>query len=132
MLNAPLEITDNATPALLLPDRALEIAAQCSGFDFFTISATVLLWFAARRRAAIVCWLAILPLAYAVTISANCARIVALAWFAPFGKILLPANWQAAVHLGIGIGVFLPCLLLLTFLTERKYHAIRQKNQTVA
>lgn len=105
----------------LLPHPAFPVAVTtaCSATDFFLMVAALVAWQRTRRgahpaSALPVGLVAALPLALFV----NSLRIVTVTaahrWLGP----LLPAAYDAFLHLLTGIAVFLPALIAINFLLE--------------
>lgn len=86
----------------------LEITRACAATDFFSMALALLLF--SRYR-----WYS-LPLAWGVTLAANAVRIILLI---PVDRAF-PAAVVPAVHLGAGIAVFLPTLLFIWHIVNKK------------
>lgn len=117
-LGSAWEITSEGV--LLLTEPTMHVTHICSGASFFFLLVALFASLAITRRSGVKVSLLLVPLAYAITVAANVSRL-ALCWY---GRILsqnwLPSKLDAAVHMLIGMMVFLPLLILSYELVQRR------------
>ncbi len=100
----------------------LLVTTACSGYDFFSLLvAMVVLSLAARPgRANFTLWLGSLAATYVVSIIANASRVVAAAHVDLFAAALVPPSLLHGIHRAAGMAVFLPIMMFVYLLTERR------------
>jgi len=110
----------------IIPHPALRLAVvpECSGFTFYTILCSFLLFQAFRRfdaRRAVPAAIGIVLAALPAALLANALRLVACL----YAFIIMPPGTPRAIantaHLWIGVLVFVPALVLAYYLFERRF-----------
>lgn len=117
----------NANHELLIPlnQQTIHIVPSCSGYGFFCMLWAMCVWHLFRRFTvpkAFLYSMLVVPAAYALTIISNSCRMVSAYQAHQITKILLPDNFQAAIHQGIGILLFLSIIMATHLYLERKFH----------
>lgn len=118
----PVMTKDNDV-LLPLPGQRIKVTSQCSAFGFFCLLSALLLmkmptiW---PKKKILTGYVLALPLAYAITILANACRIICAYHIHQLGRMFLPDIFQAALHQGVGIAVFLSTLITVTLILERR------------
>lgn len=119
---------DGSGYTIPLAPMPILVAPECGGVRFFCIAAALLAGLCVeRRRTGLAC--AMLPAAYALTVTANTARIVS-GWQArrlAIGR--LGAGDLATVHMMVGAVCFLGFLIIAYTLVER---SLRHERSPVA
>jgi exosortase/archaeosortase family protein len=114
------------TDFLILPDNVVQIfgssftvnvTSACSAVFFFALVFSILfgLFFDRKRK-----WLLWLPFfAIIITIFVNVLRLILVIYCGVLFESVLDPYWQMKLHLVLGIFVFLPSLMLISYLFER-------------
>ena len=104
------------------PGIEIHVVEACSGFDFFSMVFAVLAGMAfARARRPLLSTILFLPLSFGIALAANSARIVC-AVQARLHADLLPTGISfEAVHLAVGVCVFVTALAATAHLTHLHY-----------
>ena len=109
---------------ILIPlmHHPIHVIPACSAYGFFCLLTALMLSYSWRASGAWkVLWsAAVIPAAFLITIVLNAVRMVSAYQAHEIASIVFPKNFQAAVHQGIGISIFLTALLGISFLLERK------------
>ena len=119
-----------------LSGQFIHIIKSCSGFGFFCLFYAFVVSFFFRPLVypaikkpgvRLVVIILALPLVYAITVFTNASRIICAYHAGRIGRLIFPANFQAALHQGVGIAVFLTVLILTAIFLERmvKYEQCR-------
>jgi len=115
--------TETGGSMLRAPGLEVRVGDSCSGMSFFLLMTGLLAWTVLRRKDGARktwLWLALaVPAAYAITLLANAIRIILAVYAHQVTAATLGPAYQHATHLAVGILVFLPILLLTSFLLER-------------
>jgi exosortase K len=102
----------------------IEITSACSGFGFFSMACALLLGFASFRFATHQ-WFRDVPLllltVYLFAILVNTFRIVCAVQIRIFTSQWIPGSYDSAIHMTVGMIVFLPALLFFWNLLQRFY-----------
>lgn len=121
-----LGLSSQATEAggsiLRAPGLEVRVGESCSGMSFFLLMTGLLAWSILRRKQSARPWLGlvlVVPAAYAITLVANATRIILAVYAHHVTAATLGPAYQHASHLAVGILVFLPILLLTSFILER-------------
>jgi len=88
------------------------VARSCAATDFFSLVTGLLTYLCIRKRSAVLA-LAIPPLAWVITITANTVRLILLVPATAFMYRYLPEKAFTACHQAIGTLVFLTAFILL-------------------
>lgn len=96
--------------------RFVRVTSACSGADFLGLSCALLLWAAVRRRPRWA-WF-VPPAAWLLTLVANTGRLLLVLLAEPLMGSLSEALARA-VHMGLGVAVFLPLLIVAYAIWER-------------
>lgn len=124
--NAPA-VFDSQGAVIARSAGDIEIYSPCSGFQFFTLLVGLTAFALADQRVARrhpVFFSLTLPAAYLITLVVNAGRIVAVAGGVALLQGHLPPDVMDALHIGTGVAVFLPVLLVSYFaLSERRRSA---------
>jgi len=122
-----LGLSSQATEAggsiLRAPGLEVRVGESCSGMSFFLLMSGLLAWSILRRKQSTRTWLGlvlVIPAAFAITLLANAIRIILAVYAHHVTAATLGSAYQHATHLGVGILVFLPILLLTSFLLEKR------------
>ncbi len=113
------------TNEILIPasKHFIEIIPNCSGYGFFCLLYAIFVSYIFRlfpKSKALIYAILIFPCAYVVSIITNGCRIICAYKANEAAKGLLPNNFQAGVHLGIGIALFLSVILVISLFFERR------------
>jgi exosortase/archaeosortase family protein len=128
-LGCPVEEAESGY-VLFHPQREVRVIEACSGFDFFALLYAVLVTSACKyggrcRWSA----LGLMPLAYAITLAANAARIVC-AFCARMATELLPVGLpDESVHLAVGAGIFATFLVACCQAARAYYEHIAPRSR---
>ena len=109
--------------------QAINVTSKCSAFGFFCLLYALLvinLMKVSPQKRKIDYFVLALPLAYGITIFVNGCRVVCAYYVHRVGKLFLPENFQGALHLGVGIALFLSTLIAITFFFEKFNHTRSQ------
>ena len=95
----------------LLPHPLIDVQVieACSGFDFFSLLLAALCGIAVRNSRSFLHLASLLPLAFVISVGANCARVVCSVQARLYSD-LLPGLSAHAAHLAVGICVFVTVL----------------------
>ncbi len=111
----------NADGQIFIPltHHAINVILACSGFGFFCLLSALIAVgmfqrLDRRKRLWAVIWA--MPFAYSIAILTNGCRIVCAERVNVIGKFLLPANFQPALHQGVGIILFLTVLMAVSLI----------------
>ena len=117
-LGAPL--LPGEPPVIALPALDVAVTEACSGFGFFSLLVALGAGLAAReRRWRDFAWM--LPAAYVVGLAANVSRIVCGVHVRLAADAFVPPSFANALHLAVGVAVFVTVLTLTWILTQRRY-----------
>lgn len=100
----------------------INVTSKCSAFGFFCLLSAVLMirMIPSLQKQKILTALVLsLPPAYLITVAANGVRIICAYYTYRIGRLILPPNFQPALHQGVGIAVFLSTLIAVTLILER-------------
>lgn len=100
----------------------INVTSKCSAFGFACLLYAILminLMNHSQRRGWLQGGLLALPVTVILTILVNGCRIICAFYLHKMGQLLLPLNFQAAIHQGVGIAIFLTTLILVTLFFER-------------
>lgn len=125
----PLLTQDNEV-LIPMPRQTINVTSTCSAFGFFCLLCAVLLInlpTSLPKKYMVMGSVLVLPAAYVITILANAGRIIGAYYAHHLGRLFLPHNFQAALHQGVGIAVFLGTLIAVTLILERL--ALRGQNR---
>lgn len=120
---APL-MTEGKEVFIPMADQMINVTSKCSAFGFFCLLSAVLLIKVLERlpkNRVLAGTLLAVPLAYGITLAANGVRIICAYYAFRIGQVVLPPNFQAALHQGVGITVFLSTLIAVTLILERDH-----------
>lgn len=108
-------VVHNSREVLIpLVDHAIHVVPSCSGYGFFCLLTALIvssLWYRRDNPALVLYSILAVPAAYAVTVVVNGFRIISAYQAHELSRVFLPANFQAAVHQGVGVVVFLTALM---------------------
>ncbi len=117
----PLE--GGAEPVLVHPDYPVQVVASCSGWDFFSLLAAVLVARAlagrpgrARQRNIALA----VPVAALVAVVTNAGRLAAVLGAGRFVLPHLPPVAAVSFHTALGVAMFLPVLIISCLVWERR------------
>lgn len=119
VLGAPY-LTDHDGSGYTIPVKSfpVHVVLECSAVRYFCVTAAILAGLCVERRRIGMAFL-MFPMAYALTIIANTARIVC-GWQAQRLAVeFLPADDLAAIHMGVGAACFIAFLIIAYSLIER-------------
>lgn len=108
-----------------LATHFIRITDNCAGYGFFCLLYAIIVWYVfrffspARGRAFFASLLA-LPAVYIITIITNACRIISAHYINEVSLYVFPANFQAALHQGVGIALFLSVVMTICFFCERR------------
>lgn len=113
-----------ANSVIVIPmlNYSIEVIPACSAYGFFCLLYAMIVSYVFRKfkpRKACMFSLAAAPLAYLITVTTNSCRIICAYHVHELGKIVLPANFQAALHQGVGIIMFLSVMMGVYLLLEK-------------
>lgn len=115
-------ITEGNEVLIPMSNQFINVTSKCSAFGFACLLSAILvinvMKLVPKSKILIGCILA-LPLAYLITIVANGSRIICAYYFHIVGRLILPLNFQSALHQGVGIAIFLSTLIVVTLIFER-------------
>jgi exosortase/archaeosortase family protein len=106
-----------------IADQCLRMVPGCSGFGFFCLLAGwVAVEYGRKLRGILLLknLLAAFMLVYGVTIAANAIRMISAFYADQFCQMILPDNFRPAVHLWIGVGIFLSVLYGVVWCLQRE------------
>jgi exosortase/archaeosortase family protein len=124
-LGTPIDFDDGGYPVLLRGDAMVRVGPECSALEFLALVyglavAQVLRPRSAASRPSVTMQMTGWLLgAWGITVGVNTLRILAVVMMRGLAPIL-PAN-DHLTHLGIGVLIFLPSLLVLNLLIEKAY-----------
>ena len=100
----------------------LLVTTACSGYDFFALLVAVATFAIVSRPgpAGKQRWSVSLLALYVVAIVANASRVVAVAHVDLFAATMMPPSTLHALHRVAGLAVFLPVMMFVYMLLERK------------
>ena len=102
--------------------NSIHVTPSCSAFGFFCLlnaMVVVHLFYRFNKQKAFLFTILAAPVVYGITIVTNGSRIICAYQANEIGKLLLPSNFQAALHLGVGITIFLSVLMAAHLWLER-------------
>lgn len=118
LINIPL--LPGPEPILDHPVYPVQVVASCGGWDFFSLLAALLTGHTIRLKPfRMIRAFFILPVAAAVTVLANAARLVSVLLGGLYVLPLLPSPSMHAFHTALGVAIFLPSLILAFIAWER-------------
>jgi exosortase K len=103
----------------------IHVIPACSAYSFFCLLVAMIVVDSCRFQKLprmIASFIVALPAAYIITIFINSLRIICAYYANEAAKVLLPSNFQSAMHQGVGIAVFLTTLMVVSVVLERKCH----------
>lgn len=114
-------IIDRSEILIPLMRHPIHVIPACSAYGFFCLLSALILSYSGRASG--VLWglriAAAFFAAYLITVGLNAVRIISAYQMHEVSLILLPQNFQAAVHQGVGVVIFLTGLLAVSFYLER-------------
>ena len=115
------------TNRILIPltSHSINVIPACSAYSFFCLLYAMVashLFHRFRKQKAVLFSILVLPIVYGITIVTNGCRIICAYYVNEIGRHLLPSNFQAALHQGIGIILFLSVIMGMYLLLERIFH----------
>ncbi len=117
-LGAPL--SPGEPPIIAMPTLDVAVTEACSGFGFFSLLVALGAGLAAREgRWRDLAWM--LPAAYAVGLAANGSRIVCGIHVRLAADAFVPPSFANALHLAVGVAVFVTVLTGAWILTQKRY-----------
>lgn len=105
----------------------VNVTSACSASFYFALIFSLLfgLFFEYKRK-----WLLWLPFfAIILTILVNALRLVLVIYCGVLFDGILQPEYQIKLHLGLGVFVFLPSLILVHFLFERKLAVLKKRKK---
>lgn len=109
---------------ILIPlKHPIHVIPSCSAYGFFCLLLAMTVTYAFRlknKSEFLSCVITAIPITYSLTIIINGFRIICAYHVHEMTQMLLPTNFHAVIHLGVGILLFLPTLLGVSFFLERK------------
>jgi exosortase/archaeosortase family protein len=112
--NSPLEKISETS--FLIKTISLEIVSQCSGYNFFIVLVTLIIFqFVLHFQSLKLIYILMLPLVYPFIILINGLRIISSFYIGQ----LFPAEIFTVVHQWIGMLIFIPVLVSIYLLIER-------------
>ncbi len=115
-------LTEGREVLIPMSNQFINVTSRCSAFGFscllYAILIINLLKIVSKNMILVGCVLAV-PVTYLITIIVNGSRIICGYYFHIVGQMVLPLNFQAALHQGVGITIFLSTLILVTLIFER-------------
>lgn len=122
-LGTPYFRTDELTYTICNKYAALRIVESCSGFNFWIILFSFFVFQLANEfslsKTVKYCAL-LLPASYVVTIAVNTCRILTSFYIRIFGSSFIPVKYADVLHLWAGIFIFLPALIIMYILFQRR------------
>lgn len=121
-LGAKPMITEAGDVVIPMSYQFINVTTKCSAFGFFCLLYAVLsinIVKLVRKNRMIWGFILALPITYLITLMANGCRIICAYYFHIMGQMILPMNFQATLHQGVGIAVFLSILIVVSLLCER-------------
>ena len=123
-LGAPIEITSSGDIVLLYRTLEIEVTSACSGLGFFSLCCALFAGFATtafcRHQ-----WCRDFPVGllfiFGLTLFANAVRMVCAVQIRQLTSQWLPESYHVAIHMAVGMIVFIPVLLLFWNLLQRIY-----------
>ena len=115
------------TNRILIPltSHSINVIPACSAYSFFCLLYAMVvshLFHRFRKQKAVQFSILVLPIVYGITIVTNGCRIICAYYVNEIGRHLLPSNFQAALHQGVGIILFLSVIMGMYLLLERIFH----------
>ena len=101
----------------------IHVTPDCAGYGFFCLVWAMTFMAGAGSilsRGIIFRFLSTAALAYTTAIFTNGMRIISAYKVHELSKDVFPSNFQSALHLGVGIAVFLPVLIVVFLIMERR------------
>jgi len=127
-LSAPVQFASNGYRIdVAFP---IEVTTDCSAIKFFSVALAVLAGLAVERRWSPIGYLALVPLAYTMTLLANTSRIVSTWYIDSLFAPLLHTTYQAGLHGAVGALIFMSTLVALYITLGRSPH--EHGNETTA
>ena len=121
-LGASPIMTEASEVLIPMSNQFINVTSKCSAFGFFcllyailTINVSKLV----RKDRIIWGFILALPVAYVITLMANGCRIICAYYSHIIGQMILPMNFQATLHQGVGIAIFLSTLVVISLTLER-------------
>lgn len=118
----PMEYSANGEVTLLHPHFLLQVIPSCSGYSYFAILSSFVVWRVLRKfthQKKYIILSVSLPVTLVIVIIANGMRINAAFQCLIFGGSFISENMKAVVHEWIGIAIFLPVLCIIHILIEK-------------
>ncbi len=122
---SPSFLEEGGKAIILFHNHLIRVTQDCSGYGFFCLLIAILISFGlrlAKRHKIFKFYIFAIPCAYGITICANGLRIISAFYAQKIAGAFLPPIFQASLHQGIGIVIFLSTLFTISFLLERKFN----------
>ena len=116
-------LTDAGEIIIPMGHHFINVIPSCSGYGFSCLLYAICFLYILRikkNNQRVIYLILTIPLVYMITIITNGCRIIAAYYVNEFSKSLLPSNFQSAVHLGVGVTIFLSVLITLTLILDRR------------
>ena len=107
-----------------LLNHSINVIPSCSGYGFFCLLYAMIATYIFRlsnKSKVILYSLVAIPIAYCLTIITNGCRIICAYQANEIAKFIFPSNFNAAIHQGVGIFLFLTVLMGISLVLERKF-----------
>jgi len=118
-------VTDAKEILIPLAGHSIHVIPACSAYGFFCLLYAMIvshLFHHVQTKKAVQFSILAVPIVFGITVLTNSSRIVCAYYVNKMGKVLLPSNFQAALHQGVGIVLFLSVLMGMYLLLERVFH----------
>lgn len=118
-------LTETGEILIPLAGHSINVIPACSAYGFFCLLYAMVVSHSFHRfnkKKAVLFSILAVPIIFGITVLTNSSRIVSAYYVNEMGRILLPSNFQAALHQGVGIVLFLSVIMGMHLLLERIFH----------
>ena len=118
-------LTESREILIPLLNHSIHVIPACSAYGFFCLLYAMIishLFHRFRKQKVILFSILAVPIVYGITIVTNGCLIICAYYVNEIGRHLLPSNFQAALHQGVGIILFLSVIMGMYLLLERIFH----------
>jgi exosortase/archaeosortase family protein len=123
-LGSPSEVQKDGSYLIEAGGLPVSVSESCNAFNYFVLLYTLLMgtcvYYLPIPRAMLNAF-PLLLLSYAVSVAANTARVIASVYVYKIGAAFLPGNYERALHMSVGIAIFLTVTLISFIFFERRF-----------